>query len=432
MRVDLRASAIQIDITPPIGVAMEGYAARDSVSNSVHDPLRAQLLLLESGVDRVALIAMDLLGIRLSITQRIRAGIEDAIDISPDAVMLACTHTHSGPAGFLPDVPGLHSTSDLELQSMLVHKLIHAAAEAECRLQPARLGVASGRVQGLGANRNDPRDGLFDDEVIVVRVDDHDSNPLALVMNYGCHPTVMGHENLSLSADFPGATRDALASIYPETVFIFTNGASGDVSTRFTRNEQSFREVERLGRILSGEVHKVMQTIKTDGGLNLAHRLEDIRFPLRTLPNEEQATAKIKELEGKLEMMKSTQVSHGEMRRIFTQWQGAVGQAEMAKALSGKLEIPTQLQLLTIGCLAFVGIPGEPFTRTVLEIKERSPFNNTAVVSYCNDEVGYFPDSKAFETETYEALISPYREDVASMLRERVLAALEEASHVRH
>jgi hypothetical protein len=46
------------------------------------------------------------------------------------------------------------------------------------------------------------------------------------------------------------------------------------------------------------------------------------------------------------------------------------------------------------------------------------------VVSYCSDETGYFPDSQAFATGTYESLISPYREDVAERICEQVLKML--------
>ena len=424
---DLRASVVRVDITPPIGSPMEGYGARTEVSQGVHDSLFAHLLLLEAGSERAALITLDLLGVRLSITDRIRASIGKAINLSPSGVMLACSHTHSGPAGFLPDVPGLRTYADPEFQQAVERKIIRAAEKAELHLEPASLGVACGHVRGVGSNRNDPEGGPFDDEVIVLRLDNQDGEPLAVVMNFGCHPTVMGHENLLLSADFPGVTADTLRMIYPETAFLFTNGSSGDVSTRFTRREQTFSEMERLGRILAGEVLKVMHEIETQRNVLIAHRLEEMNLPLRQFPDVKKMQTKIQLLAEELEKLKSSGASHGDVRRVFTQWQGAVGQAEMAKALGGKDEIRTQLHLLKIDGLSLIGLPGEPFTRTVLEIKAKSPDDHTAVVSYANDEVGYFPDIEAFESETYEALISPYRKDVAAMITERSLALLKEA-----
>ena len=120
---------------------------------------------------------------------------------------------------------GIQSAQDPELQAITRRKLVGAAIWARELLQPARAGVGVGSVQGIGRNRNDPQEGAVDDQVIVVRVDDGDGQPLAVMMNYGCHPTVLGHQNLLFSADYPGAARQALNAIYPETVFLYTNGA---------------------------------------------------------------------------------------------------------------------------------------------------------------------------------------------------------------
>ena len=77
-----------------------------------------------------------------------------------------------------------------------------------------------------------------------------------------------------------------------------------------------------------------------------------------------------------------------------------------------------------------MGLPGEPFTQSVLRIKQDSPFLYTGVVSYCNDEIGYFPDAESFRDETYEALISPFQQDVATLIEETSLNYLQEAHHI--
>jgi len=79
---------------------------------------------------------------------------------------------------------------------------------------------------------------------------------------------------------------------------------------------------------------------------------------------------------------------------------------------------------LRIGPLAIVALPGEPFTRTVLEIKNQSPVQPSFVVSYGNDYRGYFPDAVSVAAGTYEALVSPYDETVGERLVQAVLALL--------
>ncbi len=404
----LLAAVVEVDVTPPIGVPMDGYGAREGNSIGVHDPLLAHALLLTLGEERVLLLTLDLLGVGLDFTRRARARIAEAVDVEETEVMLACTHTHSGPAGFLPRVSGLGAEQDRELQEITLRKLVGAARWAEDCLQPAEIGVEIGEVTGIGRNRNDPESGPMDPAVTVLRVDGDAGEPLAVLMNYGCHPTVLGYENRYLSADYPGAARRVLQTIYPETVFMFTNGASGDVSTRFTRRSQTFAEMERMGRILGGEVLRTMQLVETGTPGALSSRVADVEIPLRHFPPPDEARQVLEDRQAELERLEETGVSHGEIRRATTKVEGARAQVRLAEALVDRTHVATQAQVVSIGGLLFIGLPGEPFSRLVLDLKEASPAAYTAVVSYANDDVGYFPDERSITEGTYEALSSPY------------------------
>ena len=72
----LLAGAAVIDITPVPGGRMDGYGARNDVSQGVHDPLHARALVLEQGGARCAIVSCDLLGMHAD------AGIE--LRIVPD------------------------------------------------------------------------------------------------------------------------------------------------------------------------------------------------------------------------------------------------------------------------------------------------------------------------------------------------------------
>jgi len=429
MSSTLYASVITFDITPPVGTAMEGYSARSDVSQGVHDSLYGQALLLALDDRKVLVMTLDQLGVPLSFTHDARQAIYGRTGIPHEHILIACSHTHSGPAGILSDVPGLHTEPDPTLQDILQRKIAGAAAEAQSTLQPASLGISRGHVTGLGANRNNPLKGPQDTEVFLLQVADAHGHPLAVLMNYGCHPTILGHENLRFSADFPGAARRALNAIYPHSTFLFTNGASGDISTRFTRQGQDFQEVERSGRILAGEVLRSMQFIKPLPVTSIGGVIQKVTLPFRTFPTEEEARQSIAERTRELKELEEKGAPHGEIRKAFTRLQGAQGQAMLQSALAGRGSVETELQLLFVGEAALIGMPGEPFTRIVLDLKEQSPFPHTAVVSYANDEVGYFPDSVSFETSTYEALISPYQETIAAALTDHATQLLERVHH---
>jgi neutral ceramidase len=420
----LLAAAVEVDITPPVGVWLEGYFERQTPSVGVHDPLQAQLLLLQNGQNQVVLISMDLIGVRLDFTAAVRSGIRQAIGVPEENILLACSHTHSGPTGFLADLPLIHTPEEPELRRIVERKLVGAAAEAQQQLRPAQIGVGHGHVRGVGASRNDPDGGDLDDEVVVLRLDDSAGAPIVVWMNYGCHPTVMGPENLLITADYPGAARRTLRRIYPETVFMYANGASGDVSTRFTRRGQTFAEVERMGRILAGEVLKVMQSTVASDTMRLSGRIEPIDLTFRPFPSEDEARRETERFQSDLERLQSSGASHGELRRAMTRAEGAMAREILIRELEGKGRMRSQLQALAIGPLALVALPGEPFTQIVLDIKAESRQSHTAVVSYGNDEAGYFPDAQAFATGTYESLISPYREDVAERICEQALKML--------
>lgn len=422
---ELFASAVQIDITPPVGTRLEGYGAREGVSQGVHDPLFAQILLLKSGETQVALISLDLLGVGLEFTHRVRDAIEKAIGVPSDGILLAPSHIHSGPAGYIDELPGLPFSKDPELQSIAIRQLAGAALWAKQKLEPARLGASKGIVKGIGRNRNNPEHGPMDDELIILRVDDSEGRPMAVVMNYGCHPTVLSHRNLLISADFPGAARATLNKVFPETVFLFTNGASGDVSTRFTRREQTFDEVDRMGNMLAGEVLKVMSSVVTESQGDLLGLVEQVKLPIRPFPPIEEIEGTLKRLEAQLQELKDSGASHGDIRVATTRVQGAAIQVELKKALEDRTHVETELQVLKLGPMVLVGLPGEPFVRTVLDLKAKSSKPYTAAVSYANDEVGYFPDIHSFEAGTYEALSSPYQDDIAEILTKHGLALLE-------
>jgi hypothetical protein len=325
----------------------------------------------------------------------------------------------------MPPHPELKTYPDPDLQRRVAHQLVGAAIWAQERLQPAQLGVGTGSLEGIGLNRDDPHNGPLDKEVVVLLVQDEGGKPLAVVMNYGCHPTVLGYQNLLLSADYPGAARSTLRQIYPDTVFLYTNGASGDVSTRFTRRDQSFAEVERMGRLLAGETLKVMQTTKAQPEAKLGSRLTQLEFRFRQFPPSNVAQRELERLQSELEVLKAAQASHGEIRQAITRVEGATGQILLAKELAGRATFGSHLQLIEIGELALLSVPGEPFTSTVLEIKKQSPYLHTAVVSYANDYLGYFPDAASVARGDYEALISPYGADVAECLRDAALGLLQ-------
>ena len=50
------AAAVELDITPPPGYKLDGYASRTEISPGMHDPLMGQILLLKSEEKQIMLM----------------------------------------------------------------------------------------------------------------------------------------------------------------------------------------------------------------------------------------------------------------------------------------------------------------------------------------------------------------------------------------
>ena len=171
---------------------------------------------------------------------------------------------------------------------------------------------------------------------------------------------------------------------------------------------------------------KVMQTAADLPADHLAGKTQPLRLPYRRFPPVEEAQQQLAALQAELEQMRAAGRPDGDLRRAFTRVEGAQAQLVMAQTYGEKTYADTEMQTLRIGNLAVVGMPGEPFTRIVLDIKASSPLPHTIAVSYANDYSGYFPDRASVLAGSYEALISPYDESVGERLAQAAVEALKQ------
>ena len=422
----LLAAAKEVEITPPIGTKLEGYVARKNGSCGIHDPLMASIFLFELGEQKMVWIGLDLLALNDKVVKRIREVVSAAVGMPLENILVTCTHTHAGPIGLLRDIPLLNSERDVALEEMLVRKLGGAAAWAKESLQPAQVRVGRETLAELGKNRNHPVEGPQDSQLTALVLEDLQGEVMAIWVNYGCHPTVLGFENLWISADYPGAARQAIQQLYPGVVWQFMNGASGDISTRFTRRGQGFPEVKRFGYLLAGSVMRAIQLAEPLAVDRIQCWIEPVALPIRDFPDKAEAEAELAKLNEKWAGLRAANAPAGELRMAQTRAEGAQAQMLMAQVYGDKKALDSEVQFLQLGDFAVVTLPGEPFTRTVLDIKENSPFKLTSIVSYANDYRGYFPDEDSVKAGTYEALISPFVPGAAEILKDAALKILKE------
>ncbi len=225
-----RAGFNKVCISPTTGVPLAGFAARQGVARGVHDDLFVRTLVLESDHANAALLSIDLLALPSEFVDHVRSRIAARTGLDASAILIACTHTHSGPVTistfFNPD-----ETVDRSYMERLADSIESSAAEAWSTRLPARIGVGCGRMHGLGVNRRTRDHKPIDDEVGIIRVDDPEGRPRVVAVQYSCHPTVLGIDNLLVTGDYPAATVARIeTALGSGAAAMFLNGTQGNIS----------------------------------------------------------------------------------------------------------------------------------------------------------------------------------------------------------
>jgi neutral ceramidase len=267
----LIAGVARVDVTPTVSMPMYGYENRKcGPSAGMHDPLFAKVLVLENGGGRVAIVTLDLGSI---VSERLKDEVRTKLNIP--VLLLAASHTHSGPA-FLPygSAP-VRDGSAAAYQAELERKIFNAVEQASRSMFPAKLAVGRGSIQ-LGYNRLIPQSdgrarvayrnperipyGPVDPEFMLLRVEDGAGRTRALLVHYAVHAVVLGQSNCKFSADYPGVMQSAAEHELPGAQVMFVQGGAGDTNPLFLgRSEDEatdFGTTQKMGEMLAAEVLK--------------------------------------------------------------------------------------------------------------------------------------------------------------------------------
>jgi hypothetical protein len=412
----LRAGAALTDISPPAGVELAGYPHHPRHNRGIHDPLYAACLYLEDGGTRLAIVSADILMISKRYVQAVRAQVAERTGIPPGNLMIACSHTHSGPwASGRLDLEALERglEPDKAYLQVLQRKLVDLVDEACEDPFEARIGVDKGycgREQGVGGNRHHPQE-IADPEVWVVGVQDRQGRWRACLVRYALHPTFLHSDNLLVSADYPGYLRSRLDETHPGMVFLFAQGASGNQSPRFFRSGKTFAEAERVGVELAKAAERVLTGMELEDAPALSAFSAETELELRSLPARGEAEARVAAAKAEWERLQAAGRPPEELWIAELELLGAedtlgyVLQNEKGRRLSLRDdELPAEVQVLGIGDARLVGVQGELFAELGLTIQYRSPFARTVVVELANGCLpGYAATARAYAEGGYEA-----------------------------
>ncbi len=279
----------------------------------------------------------------------------------------------------------------------------------------------------------------MDRTVKVVRFDNLNEEPVAVIVHYACHPTIMAWQNQWFTPDYPGAMRQVVEQQVGGSC-LFLQGAAGDIGPRagYTGDLPTYR---RMGRILGLEASSVALNLDTlprkerytgvlQSGAPIALYEDEPQEPeipvLRVarrnvaLPLREFRPLDVLEAEAKdrtAELMGLRQNgSVEEVRAATARSTQANWQADMGRSYAGKTTVDWELQCIRVGPLALLSCQGEPFLEISQRIVKDSPFPHTLFSGYSNGAFGYLPTRQAFEEGGYEIDASPFGPAAAEML----------------
>lgn len=430
----MRAGCYRVTITPPIGTYLAGYDARTEPARGVHDELDARCFVLEDPSGAVVILAADVLQLPAAYVDAVRASIVQTTGIPRERILLCATHTHSA-----PDLEGEYTPGgpDRCLIEMWRRSLAGCAEAAWRGRGDADVGFGFGTVDGIGVNRRHPDGQPVDPMVGVVSARACGGAWACVLVNYTCHPVVLGADNLCISADYPGYARRAIEAVEgPRTLAIFTNGAEGDVNTGHSADlaeigvpipGRTFARARDLGHRLAGEVIKVLGGPMTRLGGPIAATAREVLLPFREIQPPAAAEAALSAADQEVDRLVASGaatavVTAAKIRRFHAAVHQDVARRRAATTAPG---VTAELQVLRVGDLALVGIPGELFVELGLAVKARSPFPRTLVLGLANGSVGYLPTREACESGGYEAVATPFAIGTGEMVRDACLEMLQ-------
>lgn len=352
----ISAGLAQADITPPLGCPMYGYASRKEGAVGVLDSLKARVLILKSEETVVALVSLDLGEFQSGWLQ------DRTHEMGIDYLLLLCSHTHAGPGFNRDDFP----SPEKPLRRIAEERILKAIRAAQRDMFPAYITAGQGSIQvGYNRLRRDP-DGLattifenhdhipygpVDPTVGVIRVDDARGRTRAVLVNYACHPVVLGSRNLKISADYVGVLcRLVEEELGAGVQCMFAQGGCGDINplhqgrSRPVDYEKDYALVVKVGQLLAGEV------------LGILSRMEDRR--------------------GKSARLRAA----SDVLTVNHRW-------ERGQTL--RLGVTS---LLINGEIGIIAIPGEPFHDFQFQLREKSALLHAYFFGYCDNSHQDWPD----------------------------------------
>ncbi|MBE5869304.1 MAG: hypothetical protein E7293_10200 [Lachnospiraceae bacterium] len=438
---DFKVGYARVNINPPLGIGICGYYV-PRFAQGILDDLEASALALTYGDKRIVLVSVDSCEIYTELADQYRLAIEQECGLPKEAVFLTATHTHTGPLLVPVDAFEADETVIKKYAEFLGERLVDVVKLALADLKPAKMGYIVGQAPErvayirrykmkdgstwtcppVGDPNIDHPIGEVDQRINMLRFDREGGHSVVLV-NFGIHSDTVNGD--FLSADFPGWMRKTVEKALDGTKCMFFPGAQGDVGSTnvhpsggdlndteisFDNEMKSPGMARFVGRALAGTVLQVYDKVAYVDVDDIHVLPKEIMLPANVPAPEDLPLAhKYKELH---DAGRDAEIPYTAMELTTV-----VAEAlRMCRLEHGPMEFKMELTGIQIGPVALLGVPGELFSETGMELKKNDDWAMVLPCVLTNGSEGYFPPKSAYEEGGYEARTSQYKSGVAEVL----------------
>ena len=416
-------------VTPTSPLWMAGYGARNKPSEGEIHSLWVKALVLEDPAgQKLLIVTLDVCGIDGSLSRRIRDSIHRIHGLGDDRIVLASSHTHSGPVlgeNLITMYP-IHTGEKAKIAAYTTEfefKIARAIASAFKQSEPCTLSWETGKADFAVNRRNNKEpdvpalrirnalEGPVDHDVPVLLIRGKSEKKLKMVVyGYACHCTVLSF--YKFCGDYVGFASNDLEERYPGSLAMFVAGCGADQNPL---PRGTIELARKYGKELADAVAHVVDSpaMPIEGKSSCAYKLVNLRFG--TLPIREQIEADAKSsilaVANRAKKLLRTLDSKGELQNDY----------------------PYPVQVWKLGDLTWIFLGGEVVVDYSLRLKRNLGSSKTWVSGYCNDVMAYIPSLRVLKeggyegasAMTYYGLPTSWSEDVEEQIIEAVGTLLE-------
>ena len=383
----LHAGFGAVDITPALDgkpVWLAGFG-KGRKATRVHDPLLARAVVFEAGKTKIALVAVDLVGLFREPVERVRQQLPGFA-----YVLVSSTHNHEG-----PDTLGLwgpnFATSgiDPDYLKKVEAGIVDAVRQADKDRRAVRPRIGTAKAPELLHDGREPF--VKHDELVALQLIDTADKTAGVVVQWNCHPETLSSKNTEVSADYVGYTVNWLKERYRCPVVYLTGTVGGLMTSLHVEVKDAtgtpladgtFAKTERYGHLVGKLAEQALKDSKAVRLTPIEARSRPIFLPIDNT-------------------MYRLGWELGVLRRQAFVWTGDSARAEPADPKAGikgkAMCVQSEIGWLRLGELEAAAIPGEIYPELVLG-KVQDPA----------DPGADFPDAP-IEPSIYGQMKAPYK-----------------------